>query len=128
MLVEEEPLRIGKIKKKVERTLGFSFPGDRSLLVSQTYLDELARRKPDAYLAYIEEASSIVSDPDFVSFEIEKETLTYYRTYFDKDFVAVGVTFIPMGVPKQWNLVSLKKNPFVEGEVKRVKEIKPKKD
>lgn len=128
MLVEEEPLRIGKIKKKVERTLGFSFPGDRSLLVSQTYLDELARRKPDAYLAYIEEASSIVSDPDFVSFEIEKETLTYYRTYFDKDFVVVGVTFIPMGVPKQWNLVSLKKNPFVEGEAKRVKEIKPKKD
>ena len=126
--MEEEPLRIGKIKKKVERTLGFSFPGDRSLLVSQTYLDELARRKPNAYLAYIEEASSIVNDPDFVSFEIEKETLTYYRTYFDKDFVVVGVTFIPMGVPKQWNLVSLKKNPFVEGEAKRVKENKPKKD
>ena len=126
--MEDEPLRIGKIKKKVERTLGFSFPGDRSLLVSQTYLDELARRKPNSYLTYIEEATSIVGDPDFVSFEIEKETLTYYRTYFDKDFVVVGVTFIPMGVPKQWNLVSLKKNPFVEGEVKRVKEIKPKKD
>ena len=126
--MEEEPLRIGKIKKKVERTLGFSFPGDRSLLVGQTYLDELARRKPNAYLAYIEEASLIVNDPDFVSFEIEKETLTYYRTYFDKDFVVVGVTFIPMGVPKQWNLVSLKKNPFVEGEAKRVKENKPKKD
>ena len=126
--MEEEPLRIGKIKKKVERTLGFSFPGDRSLLVSQTYLDELARRKPNSYLTYIEEASLIVNDPDFVSFEIEKETLTYYRTYFDKDFVVVGVTFIPMGVPKQWNLVSLKKNPFVEGEAKRVKENKPKKD
>ena len=121
--MEDSDLKIGKIKKKVETTLGISLPGDRGLYVGRAYLDALARRHPQDYLAILEEATSIASDPDFVSFSLETETLSYYRVYFKKEFVVVGVSFLPQGMPRSWQCVAIKKNPQTVGEVKRLPKV-----
>jgi len=123
--MEQNDLKLGKVKKKVETTLGISLPGDRGLYVGQSYLDALARRHPKDYLSIVEEASSIVAEPDFVSFSLETETLSFYRIYFKKEFVSVGVSFLPQGMPRSWRCVAIKKNPQVVGEARRLVKVTP---
>lgn len=118
--MEQQAITLGKIRKKVEETLQISLPGDHKLYAETRFLDDLARRRPQDYLALLEETRHIILDPDFVSFDEERESLTYYRSYFDHGFVVVGAKFSPHGVPRGWCLVSLRKNPATEGRVERI--------
>ena len=125
--MENEDLTLSKIKKKVEGALGISIPGNHDLKVSASYLDALARRKPNDYLSILEEAKSILDHPDFVSFDEKRESLCYYRTYYESGFIVVGVSFLPLGVPRCFYLMSIKKNPLVEGKIVRIERVNPKK-
>ena len=111
----EGPLRLGRIPRAVERGHKLSLSGDLFVYVDQGTLSALTERKPDTYLRTLEEASSVISHPDFTAFSSSTERIVFCRFY------AMGQCFIPffvyirhLGKPKRWKLEAIKSGPKAE--------------
>ena len=76
-----EPLKVGRINRATERALDISLSGDVNIYLREEQLNDIASKRPDTYLAYIEELSSILRKPDFVSFDSERQSFFYCRAY-----------------------------------------------
>ena len=77
-----EPIKVGRIARSTERALGLSLTGEVSIYISASELDAIARRMPNGYLRFLQEVTSILKNPDFVSFDGQKEEFAYMRFYF----------------------------------------------
>lgn len=85
-----EPIKIGRVNRLVERTLGISLNGDVNVYVKEDYVASIAKARPTEYLHFLEELTDILKKPDFVSFHIENETFIYAKTFI-KDGAVVLV-------------------------------------
>ena len=77
-----EPIKIGRIARPTERALGLSLTGEVAIYMDEELVNSLAQRRPADYLSVLEEISSLIHDPDFVSFDEEKEMLVYQKNYY----------------------------------------------
>ncbi len=79
--MDVEPLRIGRIKREAEKTLGISLSGEMGVYLDQETLDELADSWPNDYLHRIEEFARMVEQPDFASFDKGSGAFRFLRFY-----------------------------------------------
>ena len=110
--MENEPLRIGRVTRATERTLGISLTGSVMIYIENEMLDSLAERHPDTYLTHIQEIGAILKNPDFVAFAPEEERFIYARLYFkDGRFTMVYVTVKKTGRPSRWTYQGIASSP-----------------
>lgn len=67
--MNEEPLRIGKIKKAVEERLEIDIGDDHYVYMLSEALDAFAKAYPETYLAKLEGLREVLSHPDFIHYE-----------------------------------------------------------
>ncbi len=100
---QEENFKVGRIARSTERALGLSLTGEVSIYIAEEDLDGLTQRFPTSYLKFLREVASILKNPDFVSFDTDKEEFVYQKYYFkDHGFHAMYL-FVGRGaVPGKW--------------------------
>ena len=107
-----EPIRIGRISRSIEKSLDISLTGSVLIYMDAESLDRLAEKRPTDYLAYIGEIASILKDPDFVGFEPEKERFVFVRSYFrPATWTFVYLTIVKRGRPSQWMFAGINASP-----------------
>ena len=105
----EGPIRLSRIPRGVERSHGLSLSGDLFVYVDDSTLSSLAQNRPSSYLKTLEEASSVITHPDFSSFSAKEEKFVFCRMYFDQgDLVPLLVWVAHEGKPKKWRLHGIK--------------------
>lgn len=108
----EEPIKIGRIARPSERALGISLTGEVSIYMAPEDLDAIARKRPNDYLAFLEEISKIIHDPDYVAFEAEQEKLVYAKDFFKDDaFRMVFLSIKRSKSPGKWYFDALQMGP-----------------
>ena len=60
--MENEPLRIGRVTRATERTLGISLTGSVMIYIENEMLDSLAEKHPDTYLTHIQEIGAVLTE------------------------------------------------------------------
>ncbi|MCR5348117.1 MAG: hypothetical protein K6E59_00690 [Bacilli bacterium] len=105
---EETNLKIGRVARSTERALGISLTGEVAIYIEAEELDHIARKRPTDYLSFIEELGNILREPDFVSFQQEKQELLYLKAYYAKESLnVVCLTICRRGTPQRWFFKSL---------------------
>lgn len=79
--MEEINLKIGRINRRIEKTIGHDFGPDVAVYLSNASLDELAAKWPSTYLGRIEEMGRILISPDYASYSAERKTLFLIKEY-----------------------------------------------
>ena len=103
METENEPIKIGRIARPIERALNISLTGEVSIYMSSSDLDAIAQKRPNSYLKYLEELGAILKNPDFVSFCADHEEMAFVKAYFqDGGFSFVKLTIQRLGAPARW--------------------------
>ena len=77
----QEPIKVGRIARAIERALGLSLTGEVAIYMSAADVDALASKRPGTYLKQLEEVGSILKNPEFVCFDQASETFSYTRSY-----------------------------------------------
>lgn len=77
----QEPIKVGRIARAIERALGLSLTGEVAIYMSAQEVDALAAKRPSTYLRQLEEVGSIIKNPDFVCFDAPSETFSFTRSY-----------------------------------------------
>lgn len=119
----EEDLKIGRITRNVEKALGLSLTSSVLVYADESFLDKLTRDHPERYLKIMEEVSSLLKKPDFVSFNEKKEEFVYLRVYCKEGNFKIGkLTISHVGKPKEWKVGSFGLSYL--GEIKKGADIK----
>lgn len=63
-----EPLKIGRISRRIEKALGRLYEGDVYVRIAEETLRSLVAKYPTRYLAAIENAKETIKDPDFAGY------------------------------------------------------------
>lgn len=66
--MEMEPLKIGRISRRIEKALGRLYEGDVYVRIAEETLRSLVAKYPTRYLAAIENAKETIKDPDFAAY------------------------------------------------------------
>ena len=123
-----EPIKIGRIARPTERALGISLTGEVAIYVDEELVNSLAQRRPADYLSVLEEISSLIHDPDFVSFDEEKEMLVYQKNYYKQGaFESVYLIVKRRKRPIRWYLEAFCRGPrtCVPDKVERHNFVRP---
>ena len=99
-----EPIKLGRIPRAVERSHEISLSGDTYVYVSASFLEDLARKRPDSYLSVLEEGKSILVHPDFTAFTDDEVFYFCKIFYADCLFRPVYLKIVHQGKPKIWEL------------------------
>ena len=106
--MDNEPLRIGRITRSAEKSLGISLTGSVLIYMEGEALDRLAAKRPDDYLSYIQELESILKEPDFVAFDQENERMVFTRGYFrNAAWSVVYLCVEKRGTPSRWTFAGI---------------------
>ena len=90
--MEHEAIKIGRIKREIEKAVKADLGEDVDVYASQGFLDDLARKHPSDYLHILDEASSILRHPHYVGYDAANQELLCLRDYIAKDsFVKVAL-------------------------------------
>jgi hypothetical protein len=103
--MNEEPVRLGRISRGMEKALGKDFGDDIWIYVTGGDLDRLASHWPTNYLARLEECGRILKNPDYLAYAEKEELLYFIKEYF-KDNLFKKVVVI-LKNEKQWHLKEL---------------------
>ena len=120
MNTKNEPIRIGRISRAVERGLRISLTGDVTVYLPSNEADTLAKAHPNTYLRLIEGITEIIRSPDFVHFDAEQRQMNFIR-FYDKGmrFIAMTVRIKHRGRPSRWQYEAITKADvtpsFLEG-------------
>lgn len=104
--MEEEPVRLGRISRTIEKTLDKDFGDEIWIFILSRDLDSLANRWPKNYIARIEEAGRIIKKPDYVAYLEEGKTLYLIKEYF-KEGVFKKV-LLEIVFERQWHLKGIR--------------------
>ena len=100
-----DDLLIGRINRKEEKALGISLTSSVLIYVQDADLNRMAAKRPNTYLADLEEIGSIIKTPDYV----------LYREYLrNHDFQKILVKVAHLGTPKRWVLLSVSRTSIEE--------------
>lgn len=82
--MDNEPIKIGRIKRGIEKALRYDLGEDVSVYVDEKCLRALAIAHPSDYLRRIEGSKEIISFPEYASVDKEGKTLFLIKDYFSK--------------------------------------------
>ena len=100
---QNEPIKIGRIARSTERALGLSLTGEVAIYIGEKELDDLAVKMPGSYLKFLHEVTEVLKNPDFVSFDTEKEAFTYEKFYFKDGLFSALFLVVGRGkTPGRW--------------------------
>jgi hypothetical protein len=103
--MDQEPVKLGRIARAVEKSLGVDFGEDVWIYILAEDLDKMAAKWPSIYLARISEASRIIKKSDYVAYEEKSKTLYMIKEYFrDGEFTKVVLEVVNDG---QWHLKAM---------------------
>ena len=117
----EEEIQLGRITRAVEKSLNLSLTSDVRVYGKQKYLDDLAEKYPNSYLAMLEEVrNNALKMPDFVYFDEAKQEFRMIKIYCKNGIFSFWeVLLVHEGSPKKWYFASFgpyeikMKRPFV---------------
>ncbi len=100
---QNDDFKVGRIARSTERALGLSLTGEVSIYIPNDELDGLTERMPNGYLRFLREVTEILKNPDFVSFDENKEEFVYHKQYFKGGFFQAMYLFVGRGsIPGKW--------------------------
>ena len=79
--MEQEPVRLGRLSKALEKALGVDFGEDVFVYVSEEALRLFASRWADSYLRKLEEASNILRYPLYAAYDEKRQRLYLLKEY-----------------------------------------------
>jgi hypothetical protein len=110
-----EDLLIGRINRKEEKALGISLTSSVLIYVQDADLNRMAAKRPNTYLADLEEIGSIIKTPDYVLYRDDEEQFYFVREYLrNHDFQKILVKVAHLGTPKRWELLSVSRTSIEE--------------
>ena len=102
-------LKVGRISSKVEKGLSLSLFSDPNIYLNETFLNQLANKRPKSYPHDIENIANLIKKPDFVFSLKSKKELIYSKIYVkDSSFYFLLLTLNRIGKPKKWCALSLR--------------------
>lgn len=110
-----DDLLIGRINRKEEKALGISLTSSVLIYVQNADLNRMAAKRPNTYLADLEEIGSIIKTPDYVLYRDDEEQFYFVREYLrNHDFQKILVKVAHFGTPKRWVLLSVSRTSIEE--------------
>ncbi len=110
------PLRLTRVPRGAERAWELSLANNVWVYISEEDLDALCKSRPDSYLGALEQISSIIAHPDFVSFDEKQDTFHFCKCYFASgSLMPAYVKVEHRGKPQKWFFAGLffgNKSPF----------------
>ena len=107
-----EPIRIGRITRSTEKSLGISLTGSVLIYMEPEAIDKIAGKRPTDYLSYLQEIESILREPDFVAFDQEHERFLFIKGYIRSGaYSQVYVSVEHRGTPAQWTFAGIFTSP-----------------
>lgn len=93
--MEHEPLRLGRISKKMENALKADFGDDIFLYIEEKTLSSFAEKWPSDYLKKVEEIGKIIKKALYIGLSDDEKTLYLIDEYITKTgFRKVVVEFV----------------------------------
>lgn len=93
--MEHEPLRLGRISKKMENALKADFGDDIFLYIEEKTLSSFAEKWPNDYLKKVEEIGKIIKKALYIGLSDDEKTLYLIDEYITKTgFRKVVVEFV----------------------------------
>jgi len=105
MSMNEQPVRLGRISRNVEKAVGKDFGADIWVYVRNEELDHLARSWPTSYLTRLEESGRIIKNPDYVAYDEKKKILYFIKEYFHEGIFKKVVLSLQDDI--QWHFLDL---------------------
>lgn len=111
--MENEPIKIGRVSRSIEKAVEVSFQGSCFVYLGEEKLDALAKSFPSSYLRRVEGMSEIIKKPSFAAYDKNGNTL-----FIIKEYVKDGV-FSLLGMS-----LSQSENGWEAGDLFKVNEEK----
>lgn len=101
-------IRLGKISKRIEKSLSLSLTSEVGVYVDESFLDSLAKTYPDRYLEILENiGKEILKSPDFAAFNQKEEEFHLLKIYCKNGVFSLWeICLKHLGRPKRRMLVS----------------------
>jgi hypothetical protein len=100
--MEQEPVRLGRLSKALEKALGVDFGEDVFVYVSEEELRCLAKRWAESYLLKLEEAAKIIRCPLYAAYDGKNQRLYLLKEYVTSEgFKKAALEIVREG---QWHL------------------------
>jgi hypothetical protein len=104
-IMDQEPVKLGRINRAVEKALKEDFGEEVWIYLLAEDLDKMASKWPSVYLSRISEASKIIKSPDYAAYLPKENTLYFIKEYLrDGHFQKVALAVKKEG---QWHLKEL---------------------
>lgn len=103
--MNEQPVRLGRISRGIEKAVGKDFGDDIWVYVRNEELDRLARNWPTSYLARLEESGRIIKNPDYVAYDDQGKILYFIKEYFHEGIFKKVVLSLENDL--QWHFLDL---------------------
>lgn len=105
MEMNEPPLKLGRITRKVEEVLELRLTSDVSIYMDAYEVNRLATHRPHDYLKVLESVGRLLRRPDFVLITPDQKKIVYARVYRKEDtFRTVYLGVQSRGKPEKWML------------------------